>query len=313
MPENSKILITGAAGLIGQNLVARLKDRFADRLVAIDKHHANVAIFNRLHGDVEMIEADLANPGDWEKSFEGVGLLVLNHAQIGALTEEPFILNNVTATKRVLAAAKKYKIPYIVHISSSVINSQADDFYTRTKGEQEKMVLASGIPCTVLRPTLMFGWFDRKHLGWLARFMKSTPVFPIPGHGKYLRQPLYAGDFCNVIISCIENPRPGKIFNISGQEKIDYIDLIRTVKKATGARTFIMKIPYGAFYALLKIFAFFNKNPPFTTSQLEALVIPEEFEIMDWPCEFNITSTSLLDAMKETHSDERYSKIGLEF
>jgi len=31
----------------------------------------------------------------------------------------------------------------------------------------------------------MFGWFDRKHLGWLSRFMKKVPVFPIPGHGHY--------------------------------------------------------------------------------------------------------------------------------
>ena len=45
----------------------------------------------------------------------------------------------------------------------------------------------------------MFGWFDRKHLGWLARFMQRAPVFPIPGDGRYLRQPLYVGDLCNVI------------------------------------------------------------------------------------------------------------------
>ena len=31
----------------------------------------------------------------------------------------------------------------------------------------------------------MFGWFDRKHLGWLARFMTRAPVFPVPGHGRY--------------------------------------------------------------------------------------------------------------------------------
>ena len=27
----------------------------------------------------------------------------------------------------------------------------------------------------------MFGWFDRKHLGWLSRFMSKVPIFPIPG------------------------------------------------------------------------------------------------------------------------------------
>ena len=85
----------------------------------------------------------------------------------------------------------------------------------------------------VLRPTLMFGWFDRKHLGWLARFMQRAPVFPVPGHGRYLRQPLYAGDFCAVIAACLERRLgDGAQYDITGQERIDYIDLIRTVRAA---------------------------------------------------------------------------------
>ncbi len=72
----------------------------------------------------------------------------------------------------------------------------AVDDYTETKKAQEALVSASGIKQVILRPTLMFGWFDRKHVGWLARFMQKVPVFPIPGNGKFLRQPLYAGDFC---------------------------------------------------------------------------------------------------------------------
>ena len=107
-------------------------------------------------------------------------------------------------------------------------------------------MVGSGLPVVVLRPTLMFGWFDRKHLGWLARFMQKAPLFPIPGSGRYLRQPLYAGDFCDIIMACIEQRPAGKAYNISGQEKIDYIDLIRAVKEACGARAPIVRIPYSA-------------------------------------------------------------------
>jgi uncharacterized protein YbjT (DUF2867 family) len=56
------------------------------------------------------------------------------------------------------------------------------DFYVRTKMDQEDLVVNSGVPCVVLRPTLMFGWFDRKHLGWLSRFMKRIPVFQPSRH-----------------------------------------------------------------------------------------------------------------------------------
>jgi len=311
--NGGKIVITGAAGLVGQNLIQRMKRKGYTGIVGIDKQPKNTATLRDLNPGITVVEADLAEGGSWADHFKDATVLVLNHAQIGALTEEPFVANNVTATERVLSAAKEHKVPYIVHISSSVVNSAARDFYTETKKAQEKLVLESGIACCVLRPTLMFGWFDRKHLGWLARFMKRVPVFPIPGDGQYIRQPLYVGDFCNIIISAIENPRPGQAYNISGQTRIAFIDLMRQVRSAAKARAAIVRIPYGLFWLLLSSYAVFDRNPPFTTKQLEALVTPEEFEVIDWPGIFGVASTPLSDALNETFQDPVNSTVVLEF
>ena len=313
MSSEQKIVVTGGAGLVGQNLIQRLTARGYKRIVAIDKHPANTDTLARLNPKVEVVKADLAEPGPWQDAFAGADTLVLNHAQIGALNEKPFLDNNVTATANVLKATQANRIANVVHISSSVVNSLAHDFYTETKKAQEKLVVESGLSVSVLRPTLMFGWFDRKHLGWLARFMQRTPVFPVPGDGQYLRQPLYVGDFCDVILSCIANPRPGKAFNISGQETIPYIDLIRAVKAATGSSTRIVRIPYHAFYLLLRTYALIDKDPPFTTRQLEALVIPETFEIIDWPTIFGVRATPLKEALEETFRHPVNSKVVLEF
>lgn len=313
MQDDRPIVITGAAGLVGQNLIPRLKAKGVGSLIAIDKHHANNRILSRLHPDVRLIEADLANDDGWQDALAGARTLVLAHAQIAALAESPFIANNVVATERILEAARRQGVEHIVHISSSVVNSRALDFYVTSKKAQEKLVIDSGIPACVLRPTLMYGWFDRKHLGWLARFMAQTPVFPVPGHGRYLRQPLYAGDFCNIIAATIEEPRPGHVFNISGQEEIAYIDLVRALKAATGAHAAIVKVPYGIFRRLLQLYAMVDANPPFTVSQLAALVIPETFEVIDWPGLFGLRATPLAEGLRETFSHPVYSNVILEF
>ena len=159
----------------------------------------------------------------------------------------------------------------------------------------------------------MFGWFDRKHLGWLSRFMHRVPVFPIPGSGRYMRQPLYVGDFCNVIISCIESRIKGEAYNITGLERVDYIDIIRQIKRATKARCAIVRIPYSLFYVLLKVYALFSKNPPFTADQLKALTAGDEFEVIDWEGIFKIRATPFAKAMDETFNDPTYSHIALEF
>jgi nucleoside-diphosphate-sugar epimerase len=311
--KNQKIILPGGAGLVGQNLVARLKAKGYTDIVVLDKHAANVEVLRRMHPDVLTECVDLSQPGSWQAHFAQAGAVVMLQAQIGGIDYAEFERNNLTSTQLILDAIRAGHVDQLVHISSSVVESVADDFYTQTKKIQERMVLDSGIACPVLRPTLMFGWFDRKHLGWLSRFMQKLPVFPIPGHGRYLRQPLYAGDFCNIIISCIENRITDGVFNISGHEKVDYIDIIREIKRATRAGAAIVKIPYGLFHSLLWLWALFDRNPPFTTQQLAALVAKDEFEVIDWPGKFGVRCTPFAEAMEETFRHPVYSSVVLEF
>jgi nucleoside-diphosphate-sugar epimerase len=307
-----RIVVTGAAGLVGQNLIARLCAKPGYRLLGIDKHATNTALLARLHPGIEVLRADLADSGHWQNALAGADAVVVNQAQIGGLRREDFIRNNIMATERVLEAAARHRVPYLVQVSSSVVNSRAQDFYVETKTAQEALALASGLPMVVLRPTLMFGWFDRKHLGWLRRFMSRSPVVPVPGSGRFMRQPLYAGDFAAIIVACLETRERG-IHDISGLEQITYIDLIRLIREIVGARCLVPRIPYALFGLLLATYARFDPDPPFTTKQLEALVLPETFPVTDWPTRFGVRATPLREALEETFLHPVYGRVVLDF
>jgi hypothetical protein len=57
----------------------------------------------------------------------------------------------------------------------------------------------------------------------------------------------------------------------------------------------------------------FDRDPPFTTKQLEALATPDEFEVIDWPAIFGVKATPLKAALAETHRHPVYSHIVLDF
>ena len=309
-----RIIIPGAAGLVGQNLIIRLKERGLDDIVAIDKHPDNVPLLRELHPDIEVIEADLADPGPWQQRFAGGDIVVMLQAHIGSSRPEPFVRNNITSTENVLAAIRSHGIPYLIHLSSSVVCSVADDDYTNTKRRQEELVVASGVDACILRPTLMFGWFDRKHLGWISRFMQRVPIFPLVGRGRVLRQPMYVGDLCSIILSCITGERyAGRIFNITGREKLCYADIVRAIRDVQGLRTLIVPVPYTLFWLLLRIYALFDSNPPFTTDQLKALIAADEFELIPWWEIFGVPSTPFQEAIYETYRDPRFSHYVLHF
>lgn len=308
----AKVVLTGAAGLVGQNLVPMLREAGYTNLVAIDKHGHNLRLLEHLNPRVRIVEADLANRGDWEGEFEGCSTAVVLHAQITGKTADPFVRNNIEASQLVYGAIASHQVPYTVHISSSVVNSLADDDYTNTKKAQEKLFLESSLAGCVLRPTLMYGWFDPKHFGWLARFMEKAPVFPIPGHGRYMRQPLYEQDFCRAIMWCIENRPQGAIYDLVGNERIDYIDIIRAIRDVKGLKTPIVKIPSSLFAALLRIYALFSKQPPFTASQLKALTAGDDFKGVDIEKTFGFKPTPFADGIRETFCHPVYSQYVVE-
>ena len=311
MDKSEKLVLTGAAGLVGQNLIVELKAQGWTNLVAIDKHAHNLAILRRLHPDVVAIEADLAEGGSWEDAFAGAVCVVQLHAQITGKYPGEFVRNNVDATRRVLAAMQRQGAPYLVHVSSSVVNSVANDDYTNTKKAQEKLVVDSGLRHCILRPTLMFGWFDPKHLGWLARFMAKTPLFPIPGDGRFSRQPLYERDFCRCLAKCIETRPDGAVYDICGDTRIDYVDIIRTIKRVRGLRTLIVSIPFALFRWLLRAYALFSGKPPFTAAQLDALAAGDEFTGVDTRALFGVAQTPFEDAVRESYCDPVYSSVVL--
>ena len=307
-----KIVITGAAGLVGHNLVDELGTLGYRRVVAIDKHAHNLGLLAQMHPWIEALEADLAEPGAWEDALASAHVVVQLHAQITGKYGVDFERNNLSATQRVLGACRRHAVPYLVHISSSVVNSRADDSYTRTKKAQEALVVASGVRHCVLRPTLMFGPFDPKHFGWISRFMEKTPIFPVPGDGRYMRQPLYERDFCKCVAWCIAHQPDGAVYDIVGDERIDYIDIVRAIKRAKQLRTLIVCIPIGLFALLLRTYALFSKKPPFTADQLEALIAGDDFRGVDTHRVFGVKQTPFEEAIRQSYCDSRYDRVVLE-
>ena len=214
-----KVFLPGGAGLVGLNLIEKILALHDDwEILVVDKKLEAIEIGKKLFPKVRFLCENLTYRGNqtWYKEIIDYECCVILQAEIGNLDKNQFELNNVLSTKTILKELKNSKINRIIHISSSVVNSVSKDLYTETKIKQENLVLQEFPEALVLRPTLMFGWFDRKHLGWLFRFMKKIPFFPIPGRGRFKRQPLFVGDSCKIIVKAIEDQSISGIFNISG-------------------------------------------------------------------------------------------------
>ncbi len=292
------IVLAGGAGMVGQNLVPLLHAS-GRRVLVIDKHVENLALLGRLNPGVETRLADLAVEGSWMGCLDGAAAVVDIKAQIAAPRPELYHRNNVESQRLILEACRGASIPHLVHVSSSVVISLAHDAYSETKRHAERLVSESGIPFTTLRPPLMFGCFDVKHLGFIWRLLSLTPVLPIPGSGRYLRQPLYVMDLCRVILACLERAPSRRAHNIIGHERIDFIDLIRSMPRTRGQRRAVVPTPLPLFAALLRGYGWLTRRPTFVKDQLDALLAGDDFPVEPWTEEFGVPYTPFAEALRE--------------
>jgi len=300
-----KIVLAGGAGMVGQNLAPLLLESGA-RVVALDKNDSNLGLLARLNPGLEAHRADLATDGEWAALFAGADAVIDLKAQIASPDPEVFQRNNVRTQERVLEACRAHRVPHIVHLSSSVVISVAKDGYSESKRAAEEMVRASGLPHTILRPPLMFGCFDAKHLGVITRMLERAPVLPIPGSGRYLRQPLYVMDLCRVILRCLERGPTGTTHNLIGHERIDFIDLLRTIARERGLRRLLLPVPLPVFSIALTAGAIVLRRPSFTREQLEALVAGDDFPVEGWTDTFGVRYTPFAEGLREVYASPRY-------
>jgi len=303
MGATGTILLTGAAGLVGQNLTPMLRER-GFRVVALDKNEANLALLARLNPGVEAHVADLARPGAWSRRFAGAEAVIDLKAQIMAVEHGPFLANNVAAQRQVIEACRSHAVPHLVHLSSSVVISVAQDGYSESKRQGEALVREGGVPYTILRPPLLYGCLDVKHLGYIVGLLERLPVLPVPGSGRYLRQPLYVGDLCRIVLRCLERGPSQSAHNVIGHERIDFVELIRLMARQRGLRRLILPVPVPLFTLALAAHARLSGRRAFSEEQLEALMAGDEFPVEPWPEAFGVAYTPFREALAQMAASE---------
>ena len=93
--KNKKIVLPGGAGLVGQNLVARLKAARLHQYRRDRQAPRQPGGAAQVQPDIAAEYGDLAEPGEWQRHFAGADVVVMLQAQIGGIDYQEFVRNNV--------------------------------------------------------------------------------------------------------------------------------------------------------------------------------------------------------------------------
>jgi nucleoside-diphosphate-sugar epimerase len=229
-------------------------------------------------------------------------------AQIASDKREDFELNCVQNTQLILETMKNNWCERIFFFSSAAVLSSRKDWYAETKAESENLVVKSGLQYDIIRPSMMYGPFDNKNVGFLIQFMKKIPVFPVPGNWKYPRQPVFVWDVCQYVFSIFQQPASNNIVWLNG-EVVNYIDMVTNIKKNIGLKSIIIKLPIWLFISLMVIYNTITRKVLFTPDQVKSLTSGDVFEDEDWWSAHNLERTSFPKGISKIRESKYFGYV----
>ncbi len=262
------ILVTGGTGFVGSHLIRRMrKDDLAVRALVRHPHKAGAL---RDLG-VKVVSGDISDPDSLAKAAAGVQRIV--HL-VGIIQEAPgatFRSVHVDGTRNVLEASKKAGVRHFFYQSALGTRAGAASEYHRTKWEAEELVRASGLPYTILRPSLIYGPGDQFTLR-LAEIIRLSPVIPVIGSGKSKVQPIYIDNVVDCIVKAVTSDAfANEIYEIGGPEQLTYEEVTRQIAEAMGVRRPLVRMPMLFLKPLAMMLEALLPKPPLTTEQLVML------------------------------------------
>ena len=261
-----KIIVTGAGGFIGSNLVETLLKQ-GKEVIGIDEFNdyynpelkrKNIANFQN-HPAFELVEGDI-QVLDWQKLLQDVDVVYHQAAQAGVRASwgqgfRSYTERNINATQVLLEAAKDSKyLKRLVFASTSSVYGDAETLPTHeeicpkpvspygiTKLAAERLCglyyKNFGVPYVALRYFTVYGPRQRPDMAF-HKFFKSViedQAIPVYGDGQQTRDFTFISDAVAANLAAATVPEAvGEVFNIGGGSRVVLTEVLDTMEEIVG-------------------------------------------------------------------------------
>jgi uncharacterized protein YbjT (DUF2867 family) len=189
------LAVTGGTGFVGSHLL-----RIA--LAAGYEVRALTRGWKPPEEDIDWIDGALDRPDSLAKLCAGADAIVHVAGAINASDRAGFERVNVAGTAAMIDAARKAKLRRFVHVSSLAAREPNLSNYGWSKAKSERLVAASGLDWTILRPPAVYGPGDSETFELFR--MARRGLVALPPRGRFSL--LHAEDLGRLIVALLDEP-----------------------------------------------------------------------------------------------------------
>ncbi len=259
-------LVTGAFSYSGSHIAQRLLDA-GHRVRTLSFHPTR---HHPLQASIQAFPYQFDDPASLARSLEGVSTFY-NTYWVRFDHEQTSFEQAVERSRALFAAARRAGVERVVHLSITNASIASPLPYFRSKSHVERALAESGVPHSIVRPTMIFGGHHDVLVNNIAWILRRMPVFAIPGRGAYPVQPVHVEDLARI---CTDAARPGTnlVIDAAGPETMAFAELVALIRRAIGARAPIVHVPAPIMSLAARALGLLVRDVVLTSDEIDGLM-----------------------------------------
>lgn len=227
------VLLTGATGLIGTELAARLAS-LGHKVTGVVRPGRRAVVKGPLF---RIVELDIARAGqsDWSASLEGIDAVINSAGTLQEGAGESTSGVHARGADALFAACEAKGVRRIIHFSAIGVDRRQLSSFSQSKLAGDEALMRRDLDWVVLRPSVVLG---RPVFGAsaLMRGLSALPVVPRVEDAGAL-QVVQLEDVVETVARILETPEINRVaLELAGPEKLSFNDVVATYRRWQGWR-----------------------------------------------------------------------------
>ncbi len=316
-----KLLVTGADGLLGSNIVrVALEEGYTVRVFVLPDSPSQTL----RDLPVERIEGNLLDKAAVERAVSGCDYVIHAAANTNVWPSRGAIYRKVNeeGTRYVAEACRREGVKRMVYIGSAASfpsgtkQQPADESvpmadtgygldYIDSKRKAQEYLLAEakekGFPALIVCPTFMFGPYDSKPSGGamiVGVVKRQAPGYPISGGKNFV----HARDVAVAAVHALTKGRVGEMY-IAGHENLSYKEVFEKIGRIAGVKPPTLPLPSFVLLGVGALGSFFGKlfgfQPKITLPMARVACDGQYFSSAKAVRELDMPQTPIEEAIEE--------------
>ena len=269
--KEKEILLFGASGQIGRNLIRKLAQKNYKVTAVTRNYHQKAYILKTQAnpGYLEIVEANMFDEDVLENLIKNSDICI---NLIGILYEnKKNTFQNIHCTFPSLISefCSKYKLNQFIHLSAMGIDEAVDSNYAKSKLEGEKLIRQNFSESLILRPSLVYSVDDNFTTNFMS-LLNLLPIMPIYYGGKTKFAPIHVTDMAQIIFDVVQGKTNEQTIECVGPEIFSFKEIILKLLEAINKKRLLIPLPLPIAKISAKIFEIMP-NPLITVDQINLL------------------------------------------